>query len=133
MRKLQILIVSLILGMLSCKKENTNPDLIGKWKLIEEYINPGANYHEEFVPTTANRTLEFHKDGTVYSNHDICLFSSDSSSACTGSYSLVDSSITAPCCTMKMPGRIYFKIKDQNLLIYYTACDEGCCFKYVKN
>ncbi len=118
--------------LFSCSKseENTNTDLIGKWKLIEVLADPGDG-SGTFHSVSSDKIIEFHSTGTVTSNGSICSMSIESNSSSSGTFSLSDSTINSPDCSA-YPLKIGFQ-KEGSILIISYPCDEACMEKYSKN
>jgi hypothetical protein len=74
MKYLSILL-TIPLFVLSCNKENfdpdRNPDLIGTWKVTEQFSDPGDG-SGRFNSVTYDRRYTFRADGTITSNRDMC-------------------------------------------------------------
>ncbi|WP_343912607.1 hypothetical protein [Aquimarina litoralis] len=105
-----------------------NPDLLGKWRLIEQLVDPGDG-SGTFQPISSDQELEFLEEGVLnVTNGDICSLAIDSDGENTVSYSLDESTITADC--ENFIG-ISFEIKEGRLFLYYS-CIEGCAQKYQK-
>jgi len=122
----------LILGILlvsyfsSCKKDE-NTTVISKWKLIEQYSDPGDG-SGDFNPVESNKTIEFLCGGTVVSNGSLCNMSYDVDGQSTAAYN--DSTIIPVNCDFE-EFRITYEIQDNNLILYFP-CIEGCAQKYTK-
>ena len=126
------LVILLTVAFFSCsKKEETKTDaeLVGVWKLTEVLADPGDG-SGTFHGVNSNKTMEFHTDGTLTSNGGICDMSIDSGSPSSGTYSLVDSTMTSSKCA-NYYFKIQFKKTGATLIIYYP-CIEGCAAKYIK-
>ena len=128
----KILVILTAVGVLSsCTKneDNKNPDLIGKWKLIEILADPGDG-SGTFHSVSSNKIIEFHSNGTVTSSGSVCDMSIESASSSSGAYSLSDSTINSPSCS-NSPLKIRFHKNGATLTINYP-CDEACIAKYLK-
>ena len=120
------------MGMLSCtnKDENPeNPELIGKWRLIEILADPGDG-SGKFQKVNSRKIIEFHSDEKITSNGSIYYMSVEVDSPSAGTYSLSDSTIISPDCSNYLRN-IRFKIEKSFLIISYP-CDEACLEKYKK-
>ena len=117
--------------LFSCKKNDAeviaNADIIGNWKLIEVLIDPGDG-SGTYQPVASSKTVLFESNGKVSSNGSICDLSIDSYTASTGTYSVIDATITATNCSA-LP--IRYQVNGNNLIIIYQ-CIEACKVKYVK-
>jgi hypothetical protein len=130
MKKVFVVLFSFVVIM-ACNKsdDNKNPDLIGKWKLIEVLADPGDG-SGTFQRVTSEKIMEFHTDGNVTSNGSICDMSIESDTPRSGTYSLSDSTINSPDC-QNLPLKIRFR-KEGSVLIIYYPCYEACMTKYTK-
>ena len=121
-----------LMGMLSCtnKDENPeNPELIGKWRLIEILADPGDG-SGKFQKVNSRKIIELHSDEKITSNGSIYYMSVEVDSPSAGTYSLSDSTIISPDCSNYLRN-IRFKIEKSFLIISYP-CDEACLEKYKK-
>lgn len=122
----------LILGILivtyfsSCKKDE-NTTVVNKWKLIEQYSDPGDG-SGDFNPVESNKTIEFFDNGTVVSNGSLCNMSYDADGQSTATYN--DSTIIPQNCDFE-DYSIAYEIQGNNLILYFL-CIEGCAQKYQK-
>jgi len=124
--------MALFLGgiLYSCSpKDAVDPDLIGKWRLIEVLADPGDG-SGTFHSVASNKTMEFNSNGTVTSNGSICDMSIVSGTSSIGTYSLSDSTLKSSNCETS-PMKIRFQKSGSYLIIHYP-CDEACSAKYVK-
>ena len=110
--------------MSSCSQDETT-QLIGKWKLIERLLDPGDG-SGTFQPVNSNKIIEFHSDSTITSNGEICTYGMESDSTTTGTYSLVDFTISSSNCT-----NLSFELNGNDLIINY-GCIEWCKAKFLK-
>jgi len=121
----------LTLALLSCsKKEETkgSAELVGVWKLTEVLSDPGDG-SGTFHGVNSQKVIEFHADGTVTSNGDLCVLSIAADASSSGTYSLADYSIHSPGCALSMP--VVFQKEGTTLTIYYP-CIEGCAARFTK-
>jgi hypothetical protein len=128
----KLLSLLLCLGLLSsCEKKDSAGEavLAGKWKLIQTLVDPGDG-SGKFKNVNSNKIIEFHEDGTVTSNGLICEISVEATEPDSGTYSLVDSTLSPRNCPYS-EREIYFDINGPYLLIYYP-CDEACISKFKK-
>ncbi|MCP4439593.1 MAG: hypothetical protein GY810_11680 [Aureispira sp.] len=136
----KIFFVLIALGILTaCKKENTTSGLteepticekdsvtlglVDEWRLIEMLADPG-NGSGTFSPVSSSKTIEFHSNGTVSSNGNLCSMNSASNTASTGTYSTVDSTISGSTCAS-----LNFTLSGNTLIINYP-CIEPCRAKF---
>ncbi len=126
-----ITIVALFsLSVFSCSKQGENKidsALTGLWGLTEILADPGDG-SGTFQGVSSSKTLDFHADGTLTSNGDICTLSIESLSSSGGTYSLADSTITSSNCA----GSAFRFTKTGTTLIVSYPCIEPCRVKYVK-
>ena len=139
MKNLLVLFCSLIL--IACKSDDGDPvidsnELIGKWKLIEEYTDPGDG-SGDFTPVTSNRTFDFFNDGTVITNGDMCVKSESTGSNKSGTWSetgtnetFYDGEIIPEGCAISET-KLFYGIQGGNLIIWYQ-CIESCAQKFEK-
>jgi len=115
--------------LFSCtEKDSIDPDLIGKWRLTEVLADPGDG-SGTFQYVSSNKILEFHSDGTVISNGEICYMSIDSYSPSNGTYSISESKIYSSNCSDE---GIKYQRSGITLVLTYPNCDEPCASKYLK-
>lgn len=121
-----IVYLAFIALLFSCKKEEAteevNPPI--KYQLTEILVDPGDG-SGTFQPVSSSKVIEFHSNGKVTSNGDVCDLSITANSPFTGSYSFADSSISSANCTLN------FDISSNVLIIHYP-CIEPCMGKYEK-
>lgn len=138
---LPLIFVTLLLG---CKSDDgitsENSDLIGKWQLIEQLVDPGDG-SGTFQPVESNRTIEFFANGTVEINGELCFTSVEIGETERGTYTLIsdattdiahDGEISPNKCQMNFSNKVNFDITMENHLILWYACIEGCGQKFAK-
>ncbi len=141
MKKLLITILTLV--FLSCSSDDTKPsnevDLVGKWQLIEQYLDPGDG-SGDFQPIDSERIIEFFSDSTVVINGELCFMSSEVGTKETGSYMLntdsnndfqYDGEILPNTCSSRS-AKVYFDLPVSGNLILWYQCIEGCGQKFKK-
>ena len=119
----------LTLTFFSCSKKNENKidsDLVGVWKLTEVLADPGDG-SGTYQGVNNDKTIEFHSNGVLTSNGGICGMTTGSNSPSSGTYSLMDSTISCSNSGVK----IRFKKMGSTLILNYP-CIEPCGEKYVK-
>ena len=117
----------------NCDKNDNDeitPGIIGKWKLIEVYSDPG-NGSGDFNSVESSKTISFTASNKVTSNGNLCNISITTDQTTTGTFSLLDSTISPIECTFFDDFRVNFTIIDSELILYYP-CFEGCAEKYEK-
>ncbi|AUP81000.1 MBL fold metallo-hydrolase [Flavivirga eckloniae] len=139
-----VLVLFLLILSIGCssddgKPKEENSKLLGKWKLIEELLDPGDG-SGTFTPVTSDRVIEFFNDGTVTVNGILCYMSSDVGISSSGTYSEVignefrDGEIVFKGClssNSEAETKILFKLEDGNLILWYF-CIEPCGQKFKK-
>ncbi|MDP2724133.1 MAG: hypothetical protein Q8O72_15355 [Bacteroidales bacterium] len=128
--KRRILFVLILAGMIaSCSKtkNNENPQLISKWKLIEQLADPGDG-SGVYTPVDSDKTIEFFANGDVISNGSLCTMNFETGSVGRGKYDTTDYSILPENCNSEMY-HISYSISNSELTLYYP-CIEGCAQKY---
>lgn len=133
MNRVFLLITALGVFFSCAKDENSHRtstpiDLIGEWKLIEVYADPGGG--GSFVPVVSEKRVTFHPDATISSNGELCTLSIGSDQPTSGSYSLSDSTFSSGNC-MNPDFAHRFSQNDSILIIHYP-CIEPCQAKYRK-
>ncbi|XMO85481.1 hypothetical protein AAFN75_11855 [Algibacter sp. AS12] len=137
------LFIVLLVIISSCSTDDSKPKegqdtgLIGKWKLIEQYADPGDG-SGEFTPISSNRVIEFLSDGTVIINGVLCYMSGDVGDKETGTYIAItdsdtqfDGEIIPNTCNSRF-ARIYYTLPVSGNLILWYPCIEGCGQKFSK-
>ena len=128
MNNILLLLLVVVAGLTpSCSKTNSN--LIGRWKLVETLADPGDG-SGTFRRVSSNKTLEFHSDGKLTSNGEICSISNETGSPSTGRFSLADSTIVGDNCR-DLYRKITFE-KHGKILILNFPCIEPCRAKFKK-
>lgn len=141
MKKLILITISIIL--ISCSSDEGKPsgetELLGKWKLIEQYLDPGDG-SGDFQPINSNRTIEFFSNGTVEINGELCFMSSEVGDKETGTYMITssneadttyDGEIIPNTCSSRS-AKVYFDLPLNGNLILWYLCIEGCGQKFKK-
>lgn len=124
-----LIIFSTILLVLSCiEQESTDNNLIGRWRLTEVLLDPGDG-SGTFQGVSSDKIIEFHSDGTVTSNGEICSMSIDTNSASSGTYSILESTIYSSNCLNQ---GIKYSRTGITLVLTYPNCIEPCASKYLK-
>jgi hypothetical protein len=123
-----------IFVLFSCSNDDDNqmttePELIGNWKLIEVYADPGDG-SGDFMAVDSNKTVNFGTDNIISSNGNLCFMSIESDSPTEGLYSEEEQTFSIADCGI-VPFSSSFQIVDSNLIINYP-CIEACQEKYVK-
>jgi hypothetical protein len=126
MIKNAIIVLTFLALAFSCSRndDNTEPELIGKYQLIEILADPGDG-SGTFQSVSSDKTISFYNDSTVTSNGELCLMSIESNSPTSGSYSSADSSINSGNCMLT------FELIEEELILTYQ-CIEACRAKFLK-
>lgn len=136
MKKIVLLLLT-ITFFISCNNDDntTNSDeasLVGNWKLIEFYVDPGDG-SGEYTAIDSDKTMTFNSNGEITSNYSLCnmnvIVDPEPSS---GTYSTTTGIIDVPNCPNDSPLTIQFEISNEGNLIIYYPCIEGCSEKYIK-
>ncbi|NND78198.1 MAG: hypothetical protein HKN39_08445 [Flavobacteriales bacterium] len=109
--------------------ENEIPELIGEWKLIQVYNDPGDG-SGDFVDVFQGKTVTFFEDSTLISNGSLCNNSSTFNEDSSGTYDPGDMIIFPDSCVVQPPLGHSYEL-GRNLIISYP-CDEPCQAKYEK-
>lgn len=129
----KLLFFFIIIGIFgSCNKDddhNTNTELIGSWKLIAIYTDPGDG-SGSFEPVELNKTITFQNNGTITCNGELCSMTTTANTTTSGTYSLANATFSSSNCypeNYEYP----FQLSDNILIISYP-CIEPCQAKYKK-
>ena len=133
MKKFVIIIMTCLIATSCSNDDDKNaadkPELLGNWKLIEIYADPGDG-SGDFIEVESDKTISFEANDIVESNGNLCLFYSDAGEPSTGTYSEEDGTITVGTCGIIVSSTT-FEIVDENLILSYL-CIEACQEKYIK-
>jgi hypothetical protein len=131
-KKMKKILFSLICFMMfACESDDEGLDvaLIGNWKLIEIYSDPGGE-GGRFAPVNSNKIITFGDDGSITSNGSLCDISTTSDNPTAGVYTLVDSTYATNDCGIP---QINYKFEQtRNILVVTHFCIEDCRSKYIK-
>lgn len=141
MKKVCVILLALFLINCTSDDGNTNGDnvLIGKWKLIEQLVDPGDG-SGTFQTVTSDRVIEFFNDGTVKVNGELCFMSTETGDESMGTFKKTSSNntdiqndgyITPDNCDFSET-KIYFDLPSSGNLILWYLCIEGCGQKFKK-
>ena len=118
---------------LACGKDDVapeNPDLIGTWQLIEQYLDPGDG-SGDYEPIESDLTITFNADGSFSANGNMCGMSGMTDGSATGTYSEENGTLEIDDCAFAGFG-VTYEIKEGFLFLYYP-CIEGCGQKFEKD
>jgi len=134
-----VILVLILLIVSTCtnndKDDYGNNGLLGKWRLIEQLIDPGDG-SGMFMPISSERTLEFFNDDTVVVNGDLCFMASEVGKQSSGIFSTLvnndyyDGEILPIGCD-NTETKVYYKTEGVNLILWFQ-CIEGCGQKFIK-
>lgn len=137
------MLIFVALFLYNCTSDDGSPkgdvELLGKWKLIEQYTDAGDG-SGDFNPITSNRTVEFFSDGTIIANGILCYMSTEVGENNSGVFKLIssneadtnyDGEIKPNDCDFSET-KIYFDISSDNKLVLWYLCIEGCGQKFEK-
>src|SRR4051812_6855763 len=119
MRIILLIFLTILLG---CNKESAkkhNYDLVGKWKRVETYINPGNEGSWEADRSNPPETIEFTADGKFISNSDLY-------SNFTGYIVKPDHTIEFIASLNGAARAFYYSFNSNTQLTLTFACIEGC-------
>ncbi len=138
-----LLLSSIIIGiLLSCSNDDesknvVNPQLIGKWKLIETFLDPGDG-SGTYQSIESEKTIEFFNNGTFAISGSLCKLSTSVGEITMGIVSeskYSDRNIlisNEECDPDNSTAEYRLSIDNSDLIVSYTACIEGCGLKYQK-
>mgnify|MGYP000073647654 CR=1 FL=1 len=137
MSKKLLLIITVVSTLLSCSKEDDNT-IVGKYKMIGIIYNIGAG-EDIFRSENSNKTIEFHSNGTITSNGELCSMSIEANSTSSGTYSIEKLTINPDDCNDQpintapgtYPLNITFELNGNELILDY-GCTESCGSKYLR-
>lgn len=126
MKKL-LIILFIASGLISCKSngDTVGNALTGTYKLSETLIDIGDG-SGTYNKVKSDKTIEFHKDGTVTSNGELCFMRTETKNPSSGTYSISEKTITADNCE-----KLSFTLEGKTLTINYP-CIEPCGAKFKK-
>lgn len=126
--------LALIIFLFSCNTDDDNnssdTELIGTWKLTENYADPGDG-SGDFEIVDSDKTIEFFTDGSITSNGSLCNMSIEATTPSSGTYTNTESVIYSTDCDFILDFNVSFSLNDAILTISYP-CIEPCISKYEK-
>jgi len=129
-----LIFFTLALFSLGCSDKEELPvrsDIVGKWKLIEFYADPG-NGSGKFTSIKSNKTLEFSSNGDFsVKNGSMCNLDLSSNESRISTYA-IDSTDVKDNFRLKIKDcslELYCSVQGDILTIYFP-CIEGCGEKY---
>lgn len=128
MQTLKILVFLTIIATLSsCNTDS--PELVSRWRLIEQLADPG-NGSGEFVSVVSQKEIELFDDGTFCSNGSICTMDISTTDPSSGTYDDETMIIEVDDCNLGHFPRTY-EVSGDTLIINYP-CIEPCREKFVR-
>ena len=142
MTKKLFLMLTVTTIIFSCSKDDENlnvinSDFIGKWKLTETLQDPGDG-SGVYESIDSEKTIEFFNNGTFSMNGPLCGLSTSVGENIMGQVRISKYSnnnilfSNEKCSTDNSSTEYIVVIEGSDLIIYYTACVEGCAQKYQK-
>ena len=122
-----LLIITLFIFISCDNDENSNPELISSWKLIENLVDPGGG-SGTFQTVESAKVINFYNDGTITSNGSLCDMSINSDNSTSGTYSSSELTFSSSDCT-NTELEYSYEINGSFLIINYP-CFEPCRSKY---
>ncbi len=137
MKNLSLFVLTVFIFSCSSNNDSQTEDteLLGKWKLTEQLADPGDG-SGVFVEINSYRVIEFFSDDTVVVNGDLCHMSSEVGSQNSGNFlelidnEYYDGEIIPNDCNLN--GWKIFYLLEENSLILWYPCIEGCGQKFIK-
>lgn len=128
-KTISMLVLAAFVMACSKNKEFRNSEIIGTWRLTEMLADPGDG-SGTFQPVQSDKTITFHKDGTISSNGSLCVMSTEVDGESSGMYSFTDSSFSANNC-VDPAYRYRFSLQGDVVIVDYP-CIEPCRSKFVR-
>lgn len=141
MKKVALILITLF--FINCTSNDSKPssetELLGKWKLIEQYADPGDG-SGDFRPIESDRVVQFFSNGTVSINGELCFMSSNVGDTETGTFIITssdeadttyDGEIIPNTCNSRS-AKVYFDLNFNGNLVLWYPCIEGCGQKFKK-
>lgn len=125
---MRIFLFVLLIALAGCHKEEFkkhNYNLVGKWKRIESYINPGNGGSWQKDQTSPPLIIEFTADGKLISNSDFY-------SNFTGYKLTAGNTIEFSPPLNGTTRAVYYSFNTDTELTLTYACIEGCGDRFVK-
>lgn len=125
---MRIVFLILFLGLLSCHKEEAkkhNYNLLGKWKRVETYVNPGNGGSWKPDHSEPAVLIEFSSDGKFSSN-------SYTYSGFTAYHIKPDHTIELVSATNGTSRDFYYSFTSETEFTLTFACIEGCGDRFVR-
>ena len=144
MKKLNTVIFSLLLLVVSCSDNDDevdleNPELKGTWLLVER--RPGDGSSRGFEKVDSEKQIKFFEDGTFKSNGNLCYNDTSTEENTSGAYVINDTIITQftfdnylvpEDCDSEYRVVLYLQVEKSSLILTYPGF-EGSAQIYQKN
>jgi hypothetical protein len=117
-----------LFALLGCTKEEFkkhNYHLVGKWKRVEVYVNPGNGGNWQADNSESPVTIEFTSDGKLISNSAFY-------SNFTGYEVKPENTIEFQPPMNSIPRAVYYSFNSATQLTLTFACIEGCGERFVR-
>lgn len=117
---------------LSCNedgKTNAPADIVGTWKLVEMYSDPGDG-SGDFLPVESDKVITFSSKGIYISNGTTCTISRDTEEMSKGKFNWSEQVLIPENCEYG-ERELPYEIQESYLILHYF-CIEGCAEKYEK-
>lgn len=124
------------ISFLSCEKSKStdfgSSSIVGKWKLIEVYADPGDG-SGKFTKVEGGKILEFSSDGEVSTNASLCSMISNGFLKETSSYIIKQTSDNKNTIKIeKCPTYCSYDLRGNQLTIYYPWGNEGYGERFIR-
>lgn len=123
------IILSFLFSCDGIDDSNREVELIGTWKLVEIYSDPGDG-SGKFNRVNSEKVFIFNEDDTLTSNGSICEVGNATENPTSGTYSIATSTFRSDDCNN--PTFDYEFIKTGDVITIYYFCFEGCGAKFKK-
>jgi hypothetical protein len=132
---LNIIALGIFVTIVSCKKNNNaegpyNDSIIGKWKIIEVYADPGDG-SGKFRKTDSKKSLEITSDSIFVKNGNVCNININTQREEKSSYVILSNNtrqvLKADICSTDLNIKV-----EKGILTIYYSCIEGCGEKFVR-
>ena len=125
-----ILFLSLICFLATACNKNSDSDLTGEWKLIEQLMDPGDG-SGEYLSIDSDKTIVFKSNGEFTCNGDICSINGESEISSYGIINADENTITGTGCMSEALFDIGYSFSAGDLILSFP-CFEGCLQKFEK-
>ena len=128
MKLLGVFILISLLTINCNKNSKADSKITGKWRLIEQLLDPGDG-SGEYVTIDSEKTLDIKSDGTFTCNGDICSINGKSEYASSGIFDSEAKTITGTACMTESLFDIGYSFKSGKLILAFP-CFEPCLQKF---